>query len=297
MGHPEPFNMKMLGIGNEQWDQPYFDRLPKFLAAIKAKYPDIQIISSAGPSPDDQHFKFAWPKLRELHADIVDEHCYAKPEWFLNNTHRYDNYDRNGPKVFMGEYAAQSVAILSTKNRNNVECAIAEAAYLTGLERNADVVRLASYAPLFASSEAWQWTPNLIWVNTLDVYATPNYYVQQLYSRNRGDVVLPTKLDQPENQANKFFASATLDNAAGEIILKVVNATTSPNETEIKLDTASTMAATGHAIVLTGANADVNSFENPAKVAPVESTIQGVSKSFTHTFPANSMTVLRLKVK
>jgi alpha-N-arabinofuranosidase len=297
MGHPEPFNMKMLGIGNEQWDQQYIDRYTKFAAALKARHPEIQLISSAGPSPDDKHFQFAWPKLRELHADIVDEHCYAKPEWFLNNTHRYDNYDRNGPKVFMGEYAAQSVAILSTKNRNNVECALAEAAYLTGLERNADVVRLASYAPLFASSEAWQWTPNLIWVDTLGVYATPNYYVQQLFSRNRGDVVLPTKLNQPENQANKFFASTTRDNETGEIILKVVNAAASASKAEIKLDTSSTLAGTGRAIVLTGANADVNSFDAPAKVAPVESTIQDVSNSFKHSFPANSMTVLRLKVK
>ena len=160
---------------------------------IKAKYPDIQLVSAAGPDPADQRFQFAWSKLRALHADIIDEHCYAKPDWFFANTHRYDNYDRNGPKVFMGEYAAQSVDVVSTKNRNNLECALAEAAYMTGLERNADVVRMASYAPLFANTEAWQWTPDLIWVNSLHVYATPNYYVQQLFSRNRGDVVLPTR--------------------------------------------------------------------------------------------------------
>ena len=294
MGHAEPFQMKMLGVGNEQWDQPYFDRLPKFLSSIKAKYPEIQIISSAGPSPDDKHFQFAWPKLRELHADIVDEHCYAKPDWFLSNNHRYDNYDRNGPKVFMGEYAAQSVAILSTKNRNNLECALAEAAYLTGLERNADVVRLASYAPLFASSEAWQWTPNLIWVDTLNVIATPNYYVQQLFSRNRGDEILTVKSDE---MANKFFASATRDIAAGEIILKVVNAAATATDADIKLDTASVVAENGRAIVLSGANADMNSFNQPDKIAPVESTVSGVAKNFKHTFPANSMTVLRLKVK
>ncbi len=110
MGHPTPFNMKMLGVGNEQWGQQYIDRYTLFAKALKAKYPEIQLVSAAGPSPDDSRFKFAWPKLRELHADIVDEHCYDKPDWFFNNTHRYDNYDRNGPKVFMGEYAAQSDA-------------------------------------------------------------------------------------------------------------------------------------------------------------------------------------------
>lgn len=296
MGHPAPFNLKMIGIGNENWQQPYIERYAKFHAVLKEKHPEIQLISSAGPSPEDGHFKYAWPKLRELKADIVDEHCYAKPEWFLNNTRRYDNYDRNGPKVFMGEYAAQSVAILSTKNRNNLECALSEAAYLTGLERNAEVVRLASYAPLFASSEAWQWTPNLIWVDTLTSYATPNYYVQQLYSRNRGDVVLPVKLSAAEMPTNRFFASAVRDQAAGEIILKVVNASGTIAETEVKLATAGTVAGTARVTVLTGANADVNSFKAPKAVAPVESELSGVGGSFRHTFPARSMTVLRVKV-
>ena len=191
MGHPEPFDMKMLGVGNEQWGPQYIERLNLFTKVLKEKHPEIALVSAAGPSPDDERFQFLWPKLRELKADIVDEHCYAKPIWFLSNSDRFDHYDRHGPKVFFGEYAAQSVAIVSTKNRNNLECALAEAAYMTGLERNADVVRMASYAPLFAHVDAWQWTPDLIWVDNLRVLATPNYYVQQLFSRNRGDVVLP----------------------------------------------------------------------------------------------------------
>ena len=194
MGHPEPFNMKMLGVGNEQWGPQYIERYASFAKVLKARHPEIMLVSAAGPSPADDRFHFLWPKLRELKADIVDEHCYANPIWFLANTHRYDNYDRHGPKVFMGEYAAQSVAIVSPKNRNNLECALAEAAYMTGLERNADVVHMASYAPLFAHVDAWQWTPNLIWCDNLRVYGTPNYYVQQLFSRNRGDVVLAVDL-------------------------------------------------------------------------------------------------------
>lgn len=300
MGHPAPFNMKLLGVGNENWLQPYFDRLPKFISAIKAKYPEIQIVASAGPLPADKRFEFAWSKFRELHPDIVDEHCYDKPAWFLANTHRYDSYDRNGPKVFFGEYAAQSDRAVSVENRNNVECAIAEAAYMTGLERNGDVVRMASYAPLFANSEAWQWTPDLIWVNSLNVYGTPNYYVQQLFSRNRGDEILPVKLAAAENTPNatpKLFASATHDDASNEIIVKVVNASSAAINAEIKVDGAAVTGRSAQAVVLAGQKNDVNSFIEPQKVAPTEKIISISSGSLKDAFPANSLTVLRLKTK
>jgi len=194
LGHAESFNLKMLGVGNEQWGEQYLERYARFARVLKEKHPEVMLVSDAGPSPADDRFQYLWPRLCELKADVVDEHCYANPVWFLTNTRRYDNYDRKGPKVFMGEYAAQSVAIASPKNRNNLECALAEAAFMTGLEHNADVVRMASYAPLFAHMDAWQWTPNLIWCDNLHVYGTPSYYVQQLFSRNRGDVVLPVAL-------------------------------------------------------------------------------------------------------
>lgn len=197
MGHPQPFNMKMMGVGNEQWGQQYLDRLAVFTKAIKEKHPEITLVSDAGPSPSDERFDFLWPQLQKMNAEMVDQHCYANPIWFLSNSTRYDNYDRNGPKVFFGEYAAQSVAIVSPRNRNNFECALSEAAYMTGLERNADVVRMASYAPLFANVDAWQWTPNLIWTDSLRIKGTPNYYVQQLFSTNRGDVIIPATNDAP----------------------------------------------------------------------------------------------------
>jgi len=295
LGHPEPFGMTMLGVGNEQWGQQYFDRYAKFAAAIKDKYPEIKLVSAAGPSPDDERFKFAWPRLRELHADIVDEHCYDKPDWFFNNTHRYDNYDRNGPKVFMGEYAAQSDKVVSVKNRNTLECALAEAAYMTGLERNGDVVRMASYAPLFANSEAWQWTPDMIWVNSLEIYRTPNYYAQMLFARNPGDVTIPLQLTAPEGV--KLYASATRDNASGETILKVVNGDGSP--AEVKLDFAGAPAAASSATVFTLAGPDgkgENSFAAPQNIAPQESPLAVPSPQFSYTFPANSLTVLRLKL-
>ncbi len=296
LGHPEPFHMKMMGVGNEQWGQQYIDRYIKFAAAIKEKYPDIQLVAAAGPDPADKRFNFAWSKLRELHADIIDEHSYALPDWFYSNTHRYDDYSRNGPKVFMGEYAAQSVAVVSTKNRNDLECALSEAAYMLGLERNADVVRMASYAPLFSSTEAWQWTPDLIWVNNLNVSLTPDYFVQQLFSRNRGDEVLPMEISDTPGQ--KFFANAVLDDESGEIILKVVNGGDQPADVAIKLAGSKSEDVEGKAIVLTGTNLhDENKIGHPAAVKPVESALAVSGGNFTHTFQPWSLTILRVKTQ
>ena len=299
LGHPGPFNMKMLGVGNEQWGQQYIDRYTKFAAAIKARYPDIQLVSAAGPDPADQRFQFAWSNLRALHADIIDEHSYAKPDWFFANTRRYDNYDRNGPKVFMGEYAAQSDYTVSTKNRNNLECALAEAAYMTGLERNAEVVRMASYAPLFANTEAWQWTPDLIWVDSLQVLRTPNYYVQQLFSRNRGDVVLPTELAGIAKSASgvdDLYASATRDDNAGEIILKVVNPGSKAQTADINLHGAK-ISAVATKMVLAGNPGDENFMELPQAIVPVESKLKNAAAHFSCEFAPHSMTILRIKLK
>lgn len=293
MGHSEPFHLKMLGVGNEQWGQQYIDRYILFANAIKAKYPEIQLVSAAGPDPGDDRFKFAWTKLRELHADIIDEHCYANPSWFFENTHRYDNYDRNGPKVFFGEYAAQSDKTVSVKNRNNLECALSEAACMTGLERNGDVVRMASYAPLFANADAWQWTPDLIWVNSLQLYRTPNYYVQQLYSLNHGDVVLPVKLEAASGA--KLFASATRDHASGEIILKVVNGDSVPADVQLNLAGLGNVTGDAKLTVLAGEPNGENSFAEPQKISPKQSALKIPGAEFRHEFPANSFTVLRVK--
>ena len=298
MGHPKPFNMKLLGVGNEQWGQQYIDRYARFSRALKAIYPDLQLVAAAGPDPADQRFQFAWTKLRQLQADIIDEHCYATPDWFFNNTHRYDNYNRTGPKVFMGEYAAQSVGIVSPKNKNDLECALSEAAYLTGLERNADVVRMASYAPLFANTEAWQWKPDLIWADSLQAYATPNYYVQQLFSRNRGSAVLPLELNgvtRLPSGIESVYASATHDGATGEIILKLVNPGATPQKIRLLLDGVHNVLPTATETVLSGNPDDENSMTQPGKVAPVQTEIQGAGANFSCAFAPYSMTVLRIR--
>jgi alpha-L-arabinofuranosidase len=296
LGHPAPFNLKMLGIGNEQWGQAYLDRYVKFAAVLKAKHPEILLVSSAGPSPDDDRFKFLWPKLRDLKADIIDEHSYAPPAWFLDNTRRYDGYDRKGPKVLMGEYAAQSVAVVSVKNRNTFECALAEAAFLTGLERNADIVHLASYAPLFAHTDAWQWTPNLIWVDNLRVLRTANYHVQALFSRNRGDRILPVRIDGLTGAAEpRLYASATLDERAGEIILKIVNATGEDSRTTINLGTVTPKPGTITVLSADHPEAE-NTFAAPERVIPRTSAFAPSGNRFELALPTNSVTVLRLGV-
>lgn len=297
MGHPAPFNMKFLGVGNEQWGPQYIERYAAFAKVLKAKHPEIKLISSSGPAPNDERFHFAWPKLRELNADIVDEHCYDKPAWFFNSASRYDSYPRTGPKVFMGEYAAQSDKTVSIHNRNNWECALSEAAFMTGLERNADVVVMSAYAPLTGHIDAWQWRPNLIWFDNLRCYGTPNYYVQQLFSRNRGDVVLPTRIAGQEPATAKqpgLYATAVRDEQAGQIILKVVNSSPQPATATVRI-AGTNLGQTAEVTLLTANKlSDENSFEDPRKVAPVTTEAKGISPEFTHAFKPWSLTILRL---
>ncbi|MDL2309865.1 carbohydrate binding domain-containing protein [Parabacteroides sp. OttesenSCG-928-B22] len=233
MGHPEPFNLKYVGIGNEQWGSEYVDRLPPFIKAIRAKYPDIKIIGSSGPSADGKQFDYLWPEMKRLKVDLVDEHYYKEPKWFLDNAARYDGYDRKGPAVFAGEYAAHDHP---TGKQNNFNSALAEAAFMTGLERNADIVHMCTYAPLFAHIDGWQWNPDLIWFDNLRVMKTPNYYVQQIYAQNTGTNVL--KLLQgktPLTGQDGLYASAVWDKNESCYIVKVVNTATSAKEVQITL--------------------------------------------------------------
>jgi alpha-L-arabinofuranosidase len=296
MGHPEPFNMRLLGVGNEQWGEAYFERYAKFAAVLKANHPEIALVSAAGPDPTGKRFDLAWARLRELHADLIDEHCYAGPDWFYSNSSRYDGYDRSGPKVFMGEYAAQSVSTGNPKNRNTLECALSEAAYLTGLERNADVVRMASYAPLFANTEAWQWTPDLIWVDSLNVVRTPSYHVQSLYARNRGDVVLPVAMGAASpGRDGRLYSSATQDLRSGDVIVKLVNATGAAAPATIELKGAGRPVRATWTVLRSDGLADENSPANPGKVAPRDSTVPVSGQGLAVDLPANSFSVFRIQ--
>ncbi|MCZ4512474.1 carbohydrate binding domain-containing protein [Streptomyces sp. ActVer] len=183
-GHPKPFRLTHLAVGNEEnLPNEYFERFKKFRAAIEAKYPDITVVSNSGPDDSGSTFDTAWKLNREANVDMVDEHYYNSPQWFLQNNDRYDSYDRKGPKVFLGEYASQG---------NTFKNALSEAAFMTGLERNADIVKLASYAPLLANEDYVQWRPDLIWFNNHASWNSANYEVQKLFMRNVGDRVVPS---------------------------------------------------------------------------------------------------------
>ena len=297
MGHPAPFNLKMMGVGNENWGPQYLERLQIFSKAIKARYPDFKLVNSSGTDPEGERFDYLNTRLRKMNADIIDEHYYRRPEWFLANANRYDNYPRNGSKIFAGEYAAQSDRTVSVANRNNAGTAIAEAAFMTGLERNADVVNLASYAPLFAHIDGWQWTPDLIWVNNLQSYGTPNYYVQKLYSTNKGTDVVPALLNgKAVSGQDSLYASAVIDKNTGEAIIKIVNASGMEKSQGIQLEGIKKMPPQASVTVLQSTYLDnVNSFTEPQNVAPKESVMMIKGKQINFIAAPHSFSVVKVK--
>jgi alpha-N-arabinofuranosidase len=253
MGHPAPFHLTMLGIGNEQWGEQYLERYKAFEKAFKQQYPDIRLVAAAGPSPKGKEFDLAWKAFPATKVSMLDEHYYQNPSWFLNNATRYDQYDRKGPKVFAGEYASHDKETGNeAESRNTWLSALTEAAFMTGLERNADVVQMAAYAPLLAHVDAWQWRPDLIWFDNLRAVATPNYYVQQLYSLNKGT----EEVEIRENGAtiagrDSLYACAAIDRKAGKLILKLVNAAARPVAIRLNIRDLPAGTTTGELTVLT----------------------------------------------
>ncbi len=297
MGHPSPFNLKMMGIGNENWGPQYVERLKAFQTAIKAKYPNFKLICSSGTDPNGERFDYLNGELRKMNADFIDEHYYRKPEFFLQNARRYDSYPRNGSKIFGGEYASHVDKTVGG-NRNTWLAAISEAAFMTGLERNADVVQMASYAPLFAHIDGWQWAPDLIWVNNLQSYGTPDYHVQKLFSLNKGSKVVPITLNNDVVAGqDSLYASACIDAATRELIIKVVNASDKPQVNTLQLDGVKKLAAKGKLTVMQSELTALNTFDSPTNVAPVESTIAIKGKKIQLNSSPYSFSVLRVKLE
>ena len=308
MGHPLPFNLKMMGIGNENWGPQYLERLGIFQKAIKAKYPDMKLVCSSGVFPDES-FNFLDSAVRKMKGEFFDEHYYQNPQWFLDNTHRYDSYDRkSATKVFAGEYAAQSDHVVSIENKNNWRTAIAEAAFMTGLERNADVVNMASYAPLFAHVDGWQWTPNLIWVDNLRSFGSANYQVQKMFSTNKGTQIVPINhepllgncIPKPKVQSSNLdslYASSTIDKNSSEVIIKIVNALGKSQAIEINLVGNKQISSTARVFVLQNDNLEaVNSLDNPMVVAPKEQTIEIKGKKISLNLAAYSFSIFKIKL-
>jgi alpha-N-arabinofuranosidase len=285
LGHPKPFNLTMLGVGNENWGPQYIERLMLFQKVINEKYPSVKLVCSSGVF-DGEPFNYLTGMLRNMKVDFIDEHYYNRPEWFLQNATRYDNYDRTSfPKIFAGEYAGQSDHMVSTENKNTWGTAIAEAAFMTGLERNADIVQMASYAPLFAHTEAWQWTPNLIWVDNLQSFGTPSYQVQKLFSTNKGTQVLSLlyKNNLPATGQDSLYASAVANKNNGELIIKIVNTSPKPVNASIQLQGISKPGLTAQLIVLKSNDLNaVNSLNNPNVIVPSQQVVD-IKKNIIET--------------
>lgn len=302
MGHPEPFNLKFLGVGNEQWDyegNPVFtERLKKFSDAIRAKYPNIKLIGTTGPDSEGPKYDMLKPKMKELGVDLYDEHFYRPETWFLNEGHRYDKYDRKGPKVFAGEYACHGKG----KKWNHFEASLLEAAFMTGIERNADIVNMATYAPLFAHIEGWQWRPDAIWYDNLRSFKSVSYYVQQLYAHNKGTNVLPLLMNKKvvagDADQDGLFASAVVDSKENVVIVKVVN--TSKKDQDITLNLNGLKGA--HSVeTITLASSDMdaeNTLDNPTKIVPQTGSAKadGVKVSvLTDKLPAMTFRIYKIK--
>jgi len=310
MGHPAPFNMKFLGIGNEQWDDLYFKRLEPFVKAVREKYPDIKIVGTSGPDSEGNMFEKGWVAMKGQKADLVDEHYYRNEQWFLGTAPkdkypncgalRYDSYSRKGPKVFAGEYACHG----SGKKWNHYETSLYEAAFMTGLERNADVVQMTSYAPLFAHVEGWQWRPDMIWYDNLRMFKSVSYYVQQLYATYKGTNVLPITMQgkplagQPGQDG--LFASSVFDAATGEVIVKMANTSKQPQTVQLNLQGVSG-APTAQTLTLShnGSYDDENTLDQPERIKPQPGSVQCEAgkkqATLTDQLPAMSFRVYRIK--
>ena len=302
MGHPEPFNLKYLGVGNEQWDyegNPAFTkRLKIFVDAIRKVHPEIKLIGTTGPNSEGKEFDMLQPRMKEIGCDLYDEHFYRNEEWFLKSGNRYDNYDRSkkAPKVFAGEYACHGKG----KKWNHFNAALMEAAFMTDLERNADIVEMATYAPLFAHVEGWQWRPDAIWYDNLRKFNSCSYYVQQLYSFNKGTNVLTLTMNgKPvagNDGQNGLFASAVLDKNTNEVVIKVINTGDKPQPVTLNLrgmkkGTYSAQLISLHSDDLTAEN----TLDNPTKIVPQTSSLSVTAPAQEISVPARTFYIYRIK--
>ncbi len=286
-GHPKPFNLEYIGIGNEDKITPEFkERFKMIYEAVKAKHPEITVIGTVGPFPDGEDFSEGWKFSGELDLALIDEHYYKEPDWLMANLSRYDSYDRTETKVYLGEYASWG---------NTLNNALAEAAYMIGLERNGDVVAMASYAPMLAKRHHTQWKTDMIFFDNVNICLTPNYYVQKMFMTNQGDVYFDKIVTFDESDST-LTASCVKDSRSGDIILKLVN--TGSGEKTMHIDV-SGFKKIGDAVeksILTGDATVENTFEHPQNIHPVTSEIKTKSR-FEYQTPAYSLTVLRFSSK
>jgi alpha-L-arabinofuranosidase len=297
-GHPEPFPLHYVEIGNEDWfdkSGSYEARFAQFFDAIKAKYPQLKYISTVG---NEQ------PETLRVHGrqpDMLDEHYYRSARTFLNDPAHFDNYDRKGPEIFVGEWAAYETSFPPWNRRSagepptpDMTAALGDAAWMAAMERNSDLVKMQCYAPLLVnvSPGARQWRPDLIGYNALHCYGSPSYYAIRMFSRNVGDEILKASLDDAT-----LHYSVTKDSQSGTILVKLVNPQPAPLPLQLDIKGVAALKPTGTATTLAAAPDASNSIDNPTNVAPVTTEVSGIKPEFDYTLPANSITVLQLNVQ
>lgn len=291
-GHPEPFKLKYLGVGNEdQITAGFEERFKLIYTAVKKKHPEITVIGTVGPATDGGDYDRGWAFARQLKVDMIDEHGYKNPEWFWQNLNRWDGYSRDASKVYLGEWAAHD-----REGRSTLRAAIAEAAYYTSMERNGDIVSMTSYAPLLARRGNTHWSPNLVYFTNTEVLPTISYQVQKLLGNNAGDTYLETKVSGIEG---RFSASTVKDSKTGDTVLKLVNGQKDSRLLRIELKGWTEIMPSAVKTVLSGSDPDkVNSGRvgEDGEILPVE-TKQHVDSSFEVMVDPWSLTIIRISDK
>ena len=281
LGHPAPFPLHYVEIGNEDWfdrSGSYEGRYAQFYKAIKAKYPQLQLIATA--------------PIKRMKADVQDDHYYLRAGDIFKDAIHYDKIDRNGPKIFVGEWATREGSPTS-----NFGAALGDAAWMTGMERNSDLIILASYAPLFVNINpgGMQWESDLIGYNAMSSYGAPSFYAQSMFAQYLGTSV-PTS--SVTGAGERFFYSVTNDPAKGAVYLKLVNASSDPQPVSIALDGAAHIAGRGTLVTLTGSNpAETNTITNPTRIVPAKTEFHAAGNHFNHTIPPYTVQVLELSTK
>ena len=278
-GHSQPFALKYVEIGNEDWfdkSNSYNDRFAQFYKAIKAKYPDLQLIATT--------------PVTSVTPDVIDEHYYRSAQEFYSDVHHYDHTDRNGPKIFVGEWAT-----LEGSPTPDFGAALGDAAWMTGMERNSDIVMMASYAPLFVNVNpgAMQWAPDLIGYNALESYGSPGYYAQVMFGTYHGDEIPQT---EETGSDPKFFYSVTRQSQTGALYVKLVNVSSTAQPVSISVDGTKSIDHVASVVTLSAKTlAATNTIDHPTNILPVESRFERAAAKFTYTLPPYSIQVLRLK--
>jgi alpha-L-arabinofuranosidase len=286
-GHPAPFNLEYIGIGNEDKITPEFEeRFKMIYNAVKEKHSEIKVIGTVGPFPDGTDFDKGWKLANELNLPVVDEHYYCQPDWFIKNQKRYDSYTRNTTQVYLGEYASWG---------NKMQNAVCEAAYMASLERNADVVRMASYAPMLAKKGFTQWTTDMIFFDNTKICPTVNYYVQKMFMNNTGDRYFDNIISM-DTKDTSLAGSCVQDSKTGDIILKLVNIGKEVKSFSINLEEFKNINPEAKQIILTGKSDAENTLDNPQNIVPTEIAFK-VNGKFEYTALPVSLTVIRIKTK